>query len=263
MKAFRDSCRMAASSFCVLAMLSADWLTPAMAQAQEEESFAWSVTPYLWASETRLDLTLRDGISGGDKLSFGDLLDMLDSAIMVHVEGGKGNWSMFGDLTYLDLSETDERSLITIDSNSQQTFLDAGLAYWPNGVGSNLSLVGGLRYSGFDDRYTFRVSDEIIATHRNSPDYYDAMLGMRYRFNLSERWSLLARRLQLWRFRGHLRAERQLRPHRWQAPAKPSPVRLPVQTSRVQGWRTDCQVPLPGAVGRVQFPLVRLLSGLS
>ena len=162
-------------------------------QGQNPESFSWSVTPYLWASETKLDLTLGNGISASDKVSFSDLLDTLDTAFMIHVEGGKGSWSVFGDLTYLDMSETDERTLITIDSDSEQTFLDLGVAYWPGGIGSNLSILGGLRHSVFDDRYSFYAGGETIGTRRDKNDYYDALIGVRYRFDLSERWSLLTR----------------------------------------------------------------------
>ena len=165
----------------------------AQAQDQGRDSFSWSVTPYIWASETKLDLTLGNGLSVGDTVSFRDLLDTLDTAFMIHAEGGKGKWSMFGDLTYLDMSETNERELITIDSDSEQTFLDVGAAYWPNGVGSNLSVLGGLRYSGFDDRYSFHAGGETSATSRNTNDYYEALIGVRYRFDLSERWSLLTR----------------------------------------------------------------------
>jgi hypothetical protein len=38
------------------------------------------------------------------EISFSDLLDVLDAAFMVQIEGGKGNWSAFGDLTYLKTS---------------------------------------------------------------------------------------------------------------------------------------------------------------
>ena len=134
--------------FCLAVSLIFYGTNSALAQdqGQNPDSFSWSVTPYIWASETKLDLTLGNGLSVGDTVSFSDLLDTLDTAVMVHVEGGKGNWSMFGDLTYLDMSETNERTLITIDSESEQTFLDVGAAYWPGGVGSNLSVLGGLRY---------------------------------------------------------------------------------------------------------------------
>jgi hypothetical protein len=117
---------------------------------------------------------------------------MLDAAYQVQVEGGKGNWSGFADLTYLKLSDSEQRPIIRIDSDSKQVFLDAAVAYWPGGVGSPLNFYGGVRYSGFDDRYEFNAggsSGEI----RSTKDYVDALLGVRYRFDLSGRWALLTR----------------------------------------------------------------------
>ena len=161
--------------------------------AQNSDSVGWSITPYLWASNTKVDLTIRDTDIGGETISFKDLLDVLDSAFMLHVEGGKGKWSMFGDLTYLETSDTNERTLLDIDTRSKQTFLDAAVTYWPQGVGSAFSLFGGLRYTGFSDRYQFYLGDTLVNERRTSKDYYDALLGLRYRFDLSERWSLLTR----------------------------------------------------------------------
>jgi hypothetical protein len=60
------------------------------------ESVQWSATPYLWASDTTVDLSFRNDPVGGDQLSFNDLLDVLDSAFMINVEAGRGNWSLFG-----------------------------------------------------------------------------------------------------------------------------------------------------------------------
>ena len=52
-----------------------------------------------------------------------------------------------------------------------------------------------MRFSGLDDRYTFRLiaDDAIVGERRSDKDYYDALVGLRYRFDLSERWSLLTR----------------------------------------------------------------------
>lgn len=161
--------------------------------AQEMEPFQWSITPYLWASETKVDLTLRDGLSGGDTISFDDLLDTLDTAIMVHFESGRGHWSGFADLTYLETSDTQQRTLFTVDTDSEQTVLDAAAAWWPAGVGSAFNLYGGVRYSSFDSRYRFRIDDRPAFDRRSSSDYYDALFGLRYRFELSQRWALLTR----------------------------------------------------------------------
>jgi len=163
------------------------------ASAQDSDRFRWSITPYIWATDTTVDLTFSDTNIGSGDISFSDLLDVLDAAFMVQVEGGKGNWSGFGDLTYLSTSDTTSRTVFTIDVDSEQTFLDAAVAFWPDGVGSPLSLFGGLRYSGFDDRFNFRLTadDSLVSTQRSKDDYYDALFGLRYRFDLSERWQLL------------------------------------------------------------------------
>ena len=164
------------------------------ASAQENDKIAWSVTPYMWASDTALDLTVEDtDINGGVKIPFSDLLDVLDTAFQIHVEGGNGNWSNFIDVTFLETSDTIDRPQLTIQTNSQQTFLDAVVAYWPEGVGSQLNFYGGVRYTGFDNRYGFLIGANPLVERRSTADYYDALIGIRYRFDLSERWGLLTR----------------------------------------------------------------------
>jgi len=163
------------------------------ASAQQSSSFNWSVTPYIWAPVTKVDIAFRDTNIGAGEISFNDLLDTLDAAFMIQVEGGKGNWSAFGDLVYLKASDTVSRTIFTIDANSKQTFFDAAVAYWPNGFGSQVSLFGGVRYSGLDNRYTFfGTANGALAGERHAEnDYYDALLGLRYRFDFSDRWALL------------------------------------------------------------------------
>jgi len=161
------------------------------AHAQDPERFHWSITPYLWATNTKVDLTFRDQDLGSGDITFGDLLDVLDSAFMINMEGGKGHWSLFGDLTYLQTSDSDARTLLTIDTDSEQVIFDGAVAWWPAGVGSNFSLFGGVRYTDFDDRYSIRIQDQPVAERRNARSYSDALLGLRYRFELSERWALL------------------------------------------------------------------------
>jgi len=110
---------------------------------------------------------------------------------MIDVEVGRGRWSALVDVAYLSMSDTDERTLLTIASRNKQTFIDLAGAYWPNGIGSPLSFFGGVRATMFDDRYQFLLGDQLLAERRSSKDYYDVLLGVRYRFELGERWNLL------------------------------------------------------------------------
>lgn len=162
--------------------------------AQDAGTVSWSVTPYFWASDTSLDLTVEDtDINGGVEIPFSDLLDVLDTAFQIHVEGGTGKLSAFADLTFLETSDTIERPLLEIATNSKQTFIDAALAYWPQGVGSQLNFYGGVRYTAFDDRYEFTLGEDLLVSRRSDQDYVDALLGLRYRFDFSDRWGLLTR----------------------------------------------------------------------
>ena len=164
------------------------------ASAQDRDSINWSVTPYIWASDTSLDLTVRDSNVGGSvDVPFNDLLDVIDTAFQIHLEGGRGQWSAFSDITIIETSDTRDRPMVTIDSKSKQTLIDAVVAYWPGGVGSPLNVFGGVRYSAFDERYTFSSEGNPIAERRSDTDYYDALVGLRYRFDFSERWALLTR----------------------------------------------------------------------
>jgi hypothetical protein len=162
--------------------------------AQDTASPTWSITPYFWASDTSLDLTVVDTeINGGVEIPFSDLLDVLDTAFQIHVEGGKGKFSGFADMTFLETSDTIERPIVDIATNSKQTFIDAAVAYWPQGVGSQLNFYGGLRYTTFDDRYDITLAANPVVTRRSDDNYVDALLGVRYRFDLSDRWGLLTR----------------------------------------------------------------------
>ena len=114
------------AAIAIVAILSA--FGAAESFAQQNESIQWSVTPYFWASDTKLDLSVQDtDINGGIEIPFSDLLDILDTAVQVHVEGGKGNWSTFFDITYLETSDTIDRPLVNIATNSKQTFVDAAV----------------------------------------------------------------------------------------------------------------------------------------
>jgi len=81
----------------VLIIVSPGFVSTAL--AQQSDSLSWSVTPYLWAPTTTIDLTFRDTDIGSGEISFNDLFDTLDTAFMIQVEAGKGSWSVFTDLS--------------------------------------------------------------------------------------------------------------------------------------------------------------------
>lgn len=161
----------------------------------------WSVTPYLWGTDTSVDLTVDDNPVGGGKITFSDLLDALDMAFQVVVETGKkgGNWSAFADFTYLetsdDITEDAGGTAVRIDTDSTQIFLDAALSYWPQGVDGDFNVYGGIRYTDLDDDYDLSLADTgtPVASLSNSRDFTDVLLGGRYFHDFNDRWALHTR----------------------------------------------------------------------
>ena len=83
--------------------------------AQQDNVPNWSISPYIWTPTTTLDLTVRDTNIGSGEIPFNDLVDSLDAAFILQVEVGEGKWGAFGDLNYLETSDTASRTVFTID----------------------------------------------------------------------------------------------------------------------------------------------------
>jgi len=164
------------------------------AGAQSQNSLQWALTPYLWLPTTKVDLTLGDTSVGGE-IDFRDVIDSIDAAFMGTAEVGMGNWSGFVDLTYIDASDVSERTLVTVRAENTIHFIDAGVAWWPGGIDGPLNVFGGIRYTGFDDRYRFtgNANGNTLLDSQSNADYVDALIGLRYRFDLSDRWSIRTR----------------------------------------------------------------------
>lgn len=158
---------------------------------------SWSVTPYLWATETKYKLKA-DGTPIGDgKVTFDDLVDTSDTSFQFVTEAAikGGKWSVLADVTYLDASDTFKGAILRVDSESENWVVDAAIAWWPGGEEQGLSLFAGGRYTEMDDRFHFKtVQDkEKLGVLKNDRDFLDVLIGVRQRFTLGERWALFTR----------------------------------------------------------------------
>ncbi len=165
--------------------------------AAADANMNWSITPYIWAVETKVDLKADGTPIGGAAVSFSDLLDITDASFQIVVEGGRsdGNWSAFVDLTYLETSDKESAGPLLIKTESEQWFIDAAVSYWPHGEADGLSLFGGVRYTSLDDRYKFSLPaiGAPLGSLKNDRSFTDLLLGTRYRVDFNESWALTTR----------------------------------------------------------------------
>lgn len=185
----------------LISLATVGLLAPASALAER----VWSITPYLWATDTTYELVADGTPVDAGEIDFGDLYDTLDASFQVVVETGTsdGRWSIFADFTYLETSDDETLDIpddipgidtLRVDSESEQIYLDAAIAFWPWGEEGGFNVYGGLRYIDLDDVTTFDVTEPTparLGKLRLDREFYDALLGARHRFDFSDRWSLL------------------------------------------------------------------------
>jgi len=115
----------------------------------------WSVTPYIWATETKYDLKAQGTPIDSGKITFDDLLDTTDASFQVVLEAGRegGDWSAFLDATYLDSSDKYKGQLFRVETDSEQWFIDAAIAWWPWSEEGGFNVYAGARYTDLDDDF--------------------------------------------------------------------------------------------------------------
>jgi hypothetical protein len=177
----------------VAAMLSLAFGPAAL--AADSEPWNWAVIPYGWAASIGADLQTGTPPEGGASTdtSFGDLVDKLDGAFQLHVEGGGERFGMFADFTYLGVASDGERPRFRTDSDLDSRLFELAFAWRPGAVrGEGLELFGGLRYIDVDLTVQFTPTNPALPTTalRSDETFNDFMVGARYRFALSNRWSL-------------------------------------------------------------------------
>lgn len=167
----------------------------AFAQPVDETADTWkfSLAPFLWAMN--INGTSRIGATAAAlNLDFkDDLLDNLDSALMVHFEASKGRTSLFAEYQYSKLKPEEVLANgATANADYKNILGELGAGYTINGLSSDatLQVIGGARY----------YSQELDAGLASGPtlvhvdeSWWDAFLGGRVFLPLAEKWQLVIR----------------------------------------------------------------------
>src|SRR5262245_53531674 len=89
-------------AFAMLATLAA----PTTADAQERRDHRATITPYIWLPNIDGNMSFQIPNGSRPKVRVGpnDYLENLDMALMIAGDYRGSNWSIFGDVIYLDFS---------------------------------------------------------------------------------------------------------------------------------------------------------------
>ncbi|BBO16235.1 conserved hypothetical protein [Candidatus Brocadia pituitae] len=130
------------------------------AKAENEQKSKWEfiVVPYLWMTGIDGDVTIK-GRDADVDVSFDDILDNLDIAVLSNFIAKKGRWEFFVQPNYIKLSpegDVDRRALtIDADVETEMLILEFGTFYklgtWGDRFPVSLNILGGGRYWHFDN----------------------------------------------------------------------------------------------------------------
>ena len=174
------------------------WLPTGQSHAAED--WQWTITPYLWASDIGMEVTVRGDEVLDTEIAFGDLLDKVDFALSAHFEGQRGKGGFLTDLTYIDLGSTMTVSGTAgppappdgtvVDTDLRLVVFEGGGFYRPQGGKTGLDMLLGVRYISMDQGFDIAVPAplEVQTTVESSSSLTDAFVGLRYSGRLTKKW---------------------------------------------------------------------------
>lgn len=160
----------------------------------------WSITPYLWATDVGMDVTVRDRSVVETTIPFDDLLEDVDWVLQLRAQAMQGENGVAVDL--FDVVMSDEAQLampggtggeLAVDARIGMTILDLAGVHDPGADGEGFSLLYGVRLINQREDLDLALTGvEPPASQRFEANdtYVDALAGLRYTARFSPHWSL-------------------------------------------------------------------------
>lgn len=157
------------------------------ASAQEEE-WEFRFTPYIWGAGLQGDTTAGRTDAEID-LSFRDILDDLEMALMGDFRAEKGPWAIQTNFVWTDLKSDTQKGPLNITVEPQMVFWELAGHYR---VAPTWELLAGFRYYYAE----IHIDIDTPITQRSvsgDESWVDPIIGAAFRTPLNERWSFAAR----------------------------------------------------------------------
>ena len=167
------------------------------------DDWRWEISPYLWAADLGIDVSIRDTQVVDTEITFDELLEGIELAGQVHVEAQKGRHGALLDVFLVQLADEQDVDLpaglpataARFDSETTMAIVDLAGLYDPGGEDPGVSFKYGARIlqQSLDLDATFDLAAGGSATRHFETDdvLVDALVGIRYELPLTARLRLL------------------------------------------------------------------------
>jgi len=145
---------------------------------------------YGWLPSIKMNMAIPG--SEEESIDIGDILDNLKMTVMGNYSGRNDTWSVFVDVLYLDVGDSEHYSfpnndIASVSIDMKTLLINAGVGY--NLIATDdgiLDLMGGVRYMSLDVDVNAYLSE-----HRNlsvSKNFTDIFIGVRGYKNINTNW---------------------------------------------------------------------------
>lgn len=159
-----------------------------------EPGWDWKVEPYLWGPTIRTNLkTYEPPTEVETETTFPEVVNKLDGALLLRIEGRGDHVGAFIDFIYLGVSQERPRRFMSVRTDLDTRLLDAAVSWRPGGRrDAGLDVFAGLRYADIDlnARFTPGNPEFQARSLHLERSYSDVLLGARYTWAFNDRWSL-------------------------------------------------------------------------
>ena len=169
----------------------------AASAAAPDASWDWAVAPYVWAASIGTDIqTTTPPTEASADTAFPDVVDILDGVFEVRGEGQGDAFGVFADFTYFGLADETQRRFQRTESDIDMRLIDVAAVWSPGPTRfTGLETFAGARVIDLDFTLQFLPDNPAFAPRAidRGETFYDFMLGARYTWAFSDRWSLTLR----------------------------------------------------------------------
>lgn len=183
----------------IVAFIFSPFAPAAAAEEKPDEQSGWEfqVAPYLWAIALNGNATVK-GQEADVDVSFSDIWDELNLALMMEYEARKGDWGLWGNTIYANLGKSNaDVAGLKIEPTVNVLWQGAGGLYrlgtWDlaDASGKNTPSVTvdtyfGARYTYLDLRLDIKGADNVDGDKQ----WVEPLVGVRTQWDLSERWTI-------------------------------------------------------------------------
>jgi hypothetical protein len=157
------------------------------------KTWEFSVAPfYLWAVNMEGDVRIKN-VAAPVELEFGDIFDSLEGLFTAHFEGWwRQKWGLLFDVSYINIGDDQATPVATVDVDFENVMVElAGFYRFTKGRHALEPLVG-IRYTSLEVDLEGAILGIPFKTGEDE-GWVDPIIGARYKYNITEKWSVLLR----------------------------------------------------------------------